>query len=116
MIIITAKVWWALALGCMAICNRNADSFEAFLIDIMHCIGLHTGGGPVWPSHRLWRDNPEQRAYNNSCPPNKSCSRPAAKVMVRSNPAGTIPLQLCTMIMTNPQKGCQLPGILLQKV
>jgi hypothetical protein len=25
--------------------------------------------------------------------------------MVHSNPAGSIPLQLCTMIMTNPQKG-----------
>src|SRR6476646_7001931 len=36
--------------------------------------------------------------------------------MVHSHPAGTIPLQLCTVIMTNPQKGCQLPGILLQKV
>ena len=47
-------------------------------------IDLHTGGGPIWPSHRLWRDNPEQRAYNESCPPNKSCSRPAAKVMVHS--------------------------------
>ena len=35
--------------------------------------------------------------------------------MVHSNPAGTVPLQLCTMIMTNPQKGSQLPGILLQK-
>ena len=68
--------------------------------------GLATGSGGR---------NPEQRAYNQSCPPNQSCSRPAAKVMVHSNPAGTVPLQLCTMIMTNPQKGCQLPGILLQK-
>ena len=34
-------------------------------------IDLHTGGGPIWPSHRLWRDDPEQRAYNESCPPNE---------------------------------------------
>jgi hypothetical protein len=39
--------------------------------DIDIDIDLHTGGGPIWPSHRLWRDNPEQRAYNESCPPNK---------------------------------------------
>ena len=32
---------------------------------------LHTSGGPIWPSHRLWRDNPEQRAYNESCSPNR---------------------------------------------
>lgn len=92
----------AMVVGCRTVIDIDID--------------LHTGGGPIWPSHRLWRDNPEQRAYNESCPPNKSCSRPAAKVMVHSNPAGTVPLQLCTMIMTNPQKGCQLPGILLQKV
>ena len=36
--------------------------------------------------------------------------------MVHSNPAGSIPLQLCTMIMTNPQEGSQLPGILLHMI
>jgi hypothetical protein len=69
--------------------------------------GLATGSGGITQSNVHTTSRVHQK--NND-------SRPAAKVMVHSNPAGTIPLQLCTMIMTNPQTGCQLPGILLQKV
>ena len=43
-------------------------------------IDLHTGGGPIWPSHRLWRDNPEQRAYNESCSPNNQHEGGVAEV------------------------------------
>jgi hypothetical protein len=36
--------------------------------------------------------------------------------MVHSILAGITPIQLCTMVMTNPQESCQLPGILLRKL
>ena len=55
---LSSGVGWSLEPDASVLVGRS--EFEHIAIDI----DLHTGGGPIWPSHRLWRDNPEQRAYN----------------------------------------------------
>ena len=66
----------------------------AYILVVGH-FGLATG----------WRENPEQHATSRV---QNRCSRPADNGMVHSIPTGTAPIQLCTMIMTNPQESGQL--------
>ena len=58
-------------IACMYALQQQAVQVFMRYYDCMQAkraidIDIHTGGGPIWPSHRLWRDNPEQRADNES--------------------------------------------------